>query len=287
PSGVATTNYTFTVADATPSAWQEGDVIRWVAADMLPGSRDATPSESGAAFRVGGFLTFLRYEDGKVVCTGRIDDPVTTNIRIGRFDPMIKVRWNGGTIAYTDSAFDGATGYAFDMNILVRPVVENVDFPRVKSAAVSVSASIGWVVRNVQVGYGVNNLSVGAFGYGVANFGSVDGVVDSSRFTMVRHAYTNGSHARDEDNTFVSGHGRPEGNTISNCVGDSCTASPWDSHTQGRNETFINCAAINSPGGFTLRGFNHQVVNAKVIGCRVGARIFSEGTGGESSGHVI
>lgn len=285
-SGTSRQVFTMQLSAPAPADWGIGDIIKIAADDIMAGSRDAG---DGAAeqCRAGAFLTFVEGGGTQIVCTGVLDDLFTTNIRVGKVDVGVGFSWSGGTIVYADSAFYGKGGEVFKLNQLVNPIVEGVTIPRIKAAGVALRRCVNWQVRGCFFGYGVNDLTINAWGYGVYNVSSQGGTVDSCRFTMLRHAYVNGGSRVVAGTMELDPFGRPSDTTVVNCVADSCTSTAYDSHTQGIRETFANCIAKNS-SGFFLRGFNHTVTDSIVVGSANAAVIVAgELVGGESAGHRI
>ena len=266
--------------------WGVGDVAQIAADDVIPGSRDSG-SASTSQNRVGAFLTVIEQIGTDLYCAGTLPDPYTTNVRIAKLDTSIAFSWQGGSIEFTDTVFANHSPNVFALMRLFAPLIDGVTIPRVRRCGVYVRNSLRWAVSNSRFMYGTNDLSVAAYGYGILNEGSAAGTVDSCFFTMLRHGYTNGAGFREPGGTGVDGYGRPTGTKIVNCVADSCTSAPYDSHSQGMHETFISCTAINSPAAFGLRGIEHRIEDAQAKDCAVVFSIFTEGVGGLSYGHII
>lgn len=266
--------------------WKPNDIVMLAGDDIIPLTKDSangSPSQN----RVGEYLIVRSVSGTTLKCEGTIDDPITTNMRVGKMLTADRFRWNGGEFDYTDSAYNTGNGYTFFLASHVRPRISNVIFKRVKSACVYLRTCYDWDIDSIRMFRGPNDLSRSAFGYGVANFGSAFGKLRNSYFTMTRHAYTNGGSPDVVGSMNLDGHGRPHDNTISNCFAVSPSGTAFDSHTQGRREKFIGCTVYNSDAGFGLRGQYHTVENASMVNVGTGIVIFMESTGDRSYGHTI
>lgn len=287
PSGAATIRVqNFTLSSSVPSDWKRGDTLVFVSDDVLTGSKDSGTPSAPQNLR-GEFLTFVSGSGTSIKATGVIRESMLTNRRIAKLNDDNRLNWVGGTFDWTDESYAVNSGYTFFITKANQSTIKDVLFKRVKSAAVSLRTCINWRIDNIEVLEGVNDLSRGAFGYGVANFNSAYGILSRSRFTDVRHAYTNGGTFKTAPTTGADGFGRPQDNLITHCFAYNCSAGAFDSHTQGLRETFDECVAVNCGTGFNLRGYEHTVKGGKTVGCVTGFRAFCEGTGGETSGHTI
>jgi hypothetical protein len=285
PSGLPSDNFDLVLSSPAPSDWVIGDKLVIAADNEISGARD-TGNGNANQNRVGAFLTVVSTSGSTVRASGILDDTLSVNVRIGKLDTDHKFSWTGGTVEFTDTAFESALA-PFVLTSVFAPVISNVTVPRVRYAAVYMRGCLNWQIDKLRVLYGVNDLSDSSFGYGVMNIASSYGVLSNSYFSMLRHGYTNGA-------TFVAAgvgnlgfNGRPTDNTIANCVGDSCTSSPFDSHTQGRREHFTGCAAKNSSTGFFLRGQYNTVTDCTASWCTNAVIISCEGYGGRAFGHAI
>lgn len=280
------TNTVATITGEVPSTWRRGDLIRVVADDVIPGSKDEGSTNTSQG-RVGQTLTFISSSGNEVTLAGKLDDPYTTNIKIARLDTSVKFSWYGGTIEISDDTFqNSSTSYLIEITYVSDVVIKDVSIPRITRGAISLRECRNWLVDNVDFGYGINDLSLPAFGYGLANFASYYGTLSNCTFRDLRHGYTNGHNGTAAGRTIMEYHGRPHDNIIVNCSSDSTSATAFDSHTSGLREKFIGCYVKNS-SGFGLRGRNHEVLDCTVVGGYNAVSVFDEGTGGQSYGHYI
>jgi len=285
-SGAATGVVTIMCAANPPASWKRGDVVVMASDDILPYSRDAQTGNA-AQNRTGQFLRIMSVNGSQIKAMGRVNDPqMVTNVRIARIETVGKFKWRGGTFDYSDEQYANGNGYTFFVTKHVAPVIRDVTIKRIKSGAVYLRTCHSWLVDGINVGGGVNDLTRGAYGYGVANFNSAFGILSNSYFTDVRHSYTNGGSFLEAGGMSCDGYGRPHDNLITDCVTESASASAYDSHTQGRREMFMNCRAYNC-SGFFLRGTYHTVQNAVVVGGEKGFTVQTESTGDRSYGHII
>ena len=284
PTGNPITVYNIVMEVPPPADWKAGDKIVIGANDVQQFSRDSN-SNATEQNRSGAFLTLVSVSGTTIKCSGIIDDPTTSRIRVGKM-PNNKFSWVGGTIDYTLEAFAG-NAYTFFLSSLVTPTVKGVTFKRVKSGAIILRNCLHWVIDSVKVLYGVNNSDTAKFGYGVVNIASSYGILSRSYFANVRHGYTNGGNFVTTSESSLAKYGRPGDNLIVDCIADSCTGSSFDTHTQSIRDRFVNCTAKNSQFGFGIRGIYNEVISCSAISCDVGVRFFSEGTGGDVKGGKV
>lgn len=279
--------WTITLSVAPPATWKRGDVLRLTADDVIPGSRDAGKPSTPNQGRVGDFVTLVSISGSSVVVAGAIIDPYTTGRLLAKMDSGINLTWRGGRIKYSDTAFNNTPRYTFSIAEAYAPIVENVRIDRTNRGGFFIRECYGWTMTNCDVMYGVNDTTTSAYGYGVLNIASAYGTVQGCRWGQVRHGYTNGHGMIAAGTGLVSNHGRPYGNRIIGCVGESCTSSAFDSHTSGAREQFIGCEVHNAPIGVGLRGRDHLVSDLTVTDTDIALFIFDEGYGGQSWGHQV
>ena len=267
--------YNIVLGISAPNNWVRGDILVIASDDGIPNVK--TSGETSTE-RAGAFLTVISVNGTDLKVSGRIDDAMTTAIRIGKLKDINGFKWDGGTFDFTDAAFTG-NGYVFFLANGFGASIKNVTFNRVKSAAFYLRGLLAWHIDNVTVFHGVNTISTAAYGYGVANFGSQQGVLSNSHFYDLRHGYTNGGSGTVVGSGVLGYNGRPSDNIIDNCVAESCTAAGFDSHTQGLRETFNACIVKNGELGIGLRGSHHYVSNCRVTNARIGVWVFDEEKG--------
>lgn len=290
-SGTLRHGNTLTLTLDVPDEWQRGDVLRLVADNIIPGSRDAGDAGILTQGRVGQFVTHVSDTGNFCVVAGKLDDPYTTRIRIARMRNDVRCEWRGGRFIYTDTAFNpDPANYVFVFEELVGSRILDVTIERTTRGAFFIRECYYWTIRGCKVNFGVNDLTQFAYGYGILNIGSALGTVSECFIAQVRHGYTNGHSMITEaalSNAPVEMHGRPYSNRILACMVNDATGDAYDSHTSGIREQFIGCEAINSFRGIGLRGMNHVVNGFTATDCGGGVAIFDEGTGGTSEGHHI
>ena len=274
--------YNIVLDTAAPSSWKRGDKLVIGSDDPIPNVKtfgDASTERSGA------FLTVISTSGVNLKVSGRIDDAMTTAIRLARMEDINGFSWDGGTFDYTDAAFKGG-GYVFFLTNGFGVQLKNLVFKRVKSAAFYLRGLLNWHIDNIAVLHGVNALNTAAYGYGVANYGCQQGVLSNSYFSDLRHGYTNGGSGTVVGAGTLGYNGRPSDNLIVNCTAESTTASGFDSHTQGLRETFENCSVKNSELGIGLRGEYHTVNNCRVTNSRLAVWFFDERNGSPKGGTI-
>lgn len=278
------TSITATHAGAA-QPWVRGDVVKLYSDDAIPGTRNETGG--GGLTRSGQFATVLSVAAGSVTFLAVLDDPLTSNVRMARMR-RVSCSIIGGTTDLTNTFVSNSkTGEMIGFISLINPSIVGHTVKRSGGQAMSMVSCYGYRIDNTNVLWAWDDSTTGRYGYGVNDNASHAGRVIGCNFGQVRHGFTDSNSTIAAASTNPGLYGRSRYWVVEGCTVDSATSTAFDTHLGGRGGTFSNCTAINSPGGFALRGRQHRIVNSRTIGCAIGIRLFSENGGGESWGHII
>lgn len=262
-----------------------GDVIKLVADDALPGARPATGSNVA---RVGQFLVVHSVASGVVRCIADgLIDPFTTNIRLAKLNP-VTCSIDGLTVTLPSSSAGTGRAGLISISEMMNPVLSNVTCVQSGGQAITVASCYGYAINDCTVGYATNDSANGIYGYGIADNTSSFGRVRGLNARDVRHAFTTNTN-QTAANTGLVRYGRTYGAVISDSVAHSTSGASFDTHNDGQEVRFVNCASYDSGNvAFSLRGRKNSVIACRAIRARTGLYVFSEdGMDGDSWGHTI
>ncbi|MGB4762109.1 MAG: glycosyl hydrolase family 28-related protein [Candidatus Saccharimonas sp.] len=265
-------------------AWKTGDIVKIVADDEIPGAR---PGNGTVASRVGQWGVVFSVNSTGVTVRGRLRDPFTTNIRVGRIS-QTTVTIEGGILSRSDAGITSLNSSGLvSFRTMLSPQVRNMSIYRSSSVGIQFSSCAGWSVSGLDVGYLADDSGAGVFAYGIIDAASYAGHLESSRFRRLRHAYTDDTYRIAANQTDISEYGRTYGATIDSCIAEGTYSTSFDTHGSSEGATFSNLTAINAAWPVGLRGRNHRVRNLRAVDCYQGVNVFDEANGNESYGHTI
>lgn len=265
-------------------SWKAGDVIKIVADDEIP---DARPGNGTLASRVGQWGVVFSVSGTSVTIRGRLRDPFTTNVRIGRITHTT-VNIEGGIFSRTDSGI--ASLYPTSLisfHTMANPQMQNVSIYRSSGTAIQFLSCAGWSVRGLDIGYVADDSSAGVFAYGIMDASSYGGSLSSSRFRRLRHAYTDDSYRIAANTPEISEYGRTYGAVVTDCIAEDTYSTSFDTHGSSEGATFSNLTVVNAAWPVALRGRYHRLKNLRATDCYQGVIIFDEVNGNETHGHTL
>ncbi|MGB4759038.1 MAG: glycosyl hydrolase family 28-related protein [Candidatus Saccharimonadales bacterium] len=264
--------------------WKTGDIVKVVADDEIP---DARPGDGTMASRVGQWGVVFAVNGTSVTVRGRLRDPFTTNIRVGRLS-RTTICIDGGTLLSSDASIAALHSNALvSFRSVLNPEVRNVSLRRSSGVGFQFISCAGWSVTGLDIGYLADNASESVFAYGIIDASSYGGYLASSRFRRLRHAYTDDSYRIAVNSTDIAQYGRTFGATVTDCIAEGTYSTSFDTHGSSEGATFSNLTVINAAWPVALRGRNHRIHNLRAVDCYQGVQVFDEANGNESYGHTI
>lgn len=248
-------------------------------------------AKATAESRVGQHLRVLSFTKGGGVTTitlsGKLNDPMTKNIRIARFTRQARHQIYGPVLERSQAQLDaGNTSALMRLTATVGARIRDVDVERNGSMAILTAGTYDTTIDGVSTGWAWDD-STTHFGYGVLDNASSFLTVRDCSFNGVRHGYSDDTERITAGLVEPSKYGRSFANKVIDSTTINSSSSGWDTHHCSLGVEFTNVTAVNCWAGIGLRGRKHVVRNLTVRGARHGAWIFTEPSGGDSWGHDL
>lgn len=269
---------------SSPTGWKRGDIIKVFSDDIIPFSE---PGTGGNQPRTGAYFVLHSIVGSTVTVMGTIIDPMTTNIRLTRMNPDIKIDMKGGRLEFDQTLVTaGAARNGVILRSLVGPRIDGITINNATGPAIVVNGCYGAIINDASIEYGLDD-SDDNLSYGILDNASAFTVVTRPRGRNLRHLYTDDASELPAGSAGSHAYGRTWFATVTAGTCQGSTSAAFDTHHASYGVQFVDCIAIESFFGFQLRGRQGKIVNARAVNCNRGGRIFTQSVGGDTFDSAI
>jgi len=243
-----------------------GDIVRVLSDDLLSGINPADLERAGEFARVS------QVAGSEVWLYSVLNGDYSTNIRIARMDVTKRVEFRNLRV---ESAAPGSgdSRAHFYIEGAYSPIVENLTSWGGVSEALQFIGCFAPLTRNVSAVDLRTNSGLQSYGYGIVEYSCEYGRHYGLLGHNIRHAYTTGCLATNENDPRSARYGRTKYSLIFGGVGINCQTAAFDTHADAYHVTFQNCRVYHpftgpsgSPRGFQLRGIGNRVIDCEAEG---------------------